>query len=37
MYALRYGLTEAAQHLDLEFKAIEAEMAEISKHIGAIV
>jgi hypothetical protein len=37
MYALRYGLTDAAQRLDLEFKAVEAEMAEISKHIGASV
>jgi hypothetical protein len=35
MYALRYGLTEAAQRLDPELKAVEAEMAEISKHIGA--
>ena len=35
MYALRFGLTEAAHRLDPEFKAVEAEMAEISKHTGA--
>jgi hypothetical protein len=35
MYALRYGLTEAAQRLNLELKMVEAEMAEISNHIGA--
>ena len=35
MYALRYGLSDAAQRLDPELKAVEAEMAEISKHIGA--
>lgn len=35
LYALRYELTEEAQRLDPELKAIEAEMAEISNHIGS--
>jgi hypothetical protein len=35
LYALRYGLIDAAQRLDPEWKAVDAEMAEISKHIGA--
>ena len=35
MYALRYGLTEVAQRLKPDFESVEAEMAEISKHIGA--
>jgi hypothetical protein len=37
MYALRYGLTDAAQCLNAELRAVEAEMADISKHIGANV
>jgi hypothetical protein len=35
MYALRYGLADAVRHLDPEFRAVETEMVEISKHIGA--
>ncbi len=35
MYAIRYDMAEAADRLKPEFEAVEAELAEISKHIGA--
>jgi hypothetical protein len=35
MYAIRYGMAEVADCLKSEFQAVEAELAEISKHIGA--
>jgi hypothetical protein len=35
MYALRYGMNEVADRLKPEFEAVDTELAEISKHIGA--
>jgi hypothetical protein len=35
LYAIRYGLAEAAEHLKPEFEVVEAELTEIAKHIGA--
>ncbi len=35
MYALRYEMGAAADLLKPEFAAVEAELVEISKHIGA--
>ena len=35
LYAIRYGLAEAAERLKPEFEVVEAELTEIAKHIGA--
>jgi hypothetical protein len=35
MYAIRYDMAETADRLKQEFEAVEAELAEISKQIGA--